>query len=73
MVAISGKNAVAGTTVVLTINDSFGVQITELRITIKDTGEYYTLWQIPADLETGTYHILVSDGFSDDSVSLILN
>jgi len=73
LVAISGKNAVAGTTVVLTINDSFGVQITELRITIKDTGEYYTIWQIPPDLEAGTYHILVNDGFSDDSVSLIIN
>ena len=59
--------------VILTINDSFGVQITELRIIIKDTGEYYTIWQIPTDLEAGTYHILVNDGFSDDSVSLIIN
>ena len=73
MMAISGKNAVTGSTVVITINDSFGTQITELRISITDSGEYYTLWQIPKDLEAGTYEILVSDGFTDSSTSLIIN
>jgi hypothetical protein len=73
MIAISGKNAVASTTVVISINDQFGTQITELRISVKDTGEYYTLWQIPDDLESGTYEILVGDGFSDNSVSFTVN
>ena len=73
MMAISGKNAVPGTTVIITINDSFGTQVTELRISITDSGEYYTLWQIPKDLEAGTYEILVNDGFTDSSTSLIIN
>ena len=73
MVAISGKNAVTGSTVIIAINDSFGTQVTELRISITDSGEYYTLWQIPKDLEVGTYEILVNDGFTDSSTSLIIN
>ena len=73
MMAISGKNAVPGTTVVIAINDPFGTQITELRISITDSGEYYTLWQIPKDLETGTYDMFVSDGFTDSSMEFIIN
>ena len=73
MIAISGKNAVPGTTVVITINDSFGTQVTELRISITDSGEYYTLSQIPKDLETGTYDMFVSDGFTDSSMEFIIN
>ena len=73
MVAISGKNAVTGSTVIIAINDSFGTQVTELRISVTDSGDYYTLWQIPQDLEVGTYEILVTDGFSDSSASLIIN
>ena len=73
MVALSGKNAVTGSTVVITVNDPFGTQVTELRISITDSGEYYTLWQIPKDLEVGTYEILVNDGFTDSSTSLIIN
>ena len=73
MMAISGKNAVPGTTVVIAINDPFGTQITELRISITDSGEYYTLWQIPKDLETGTYDMFVSDGFTDSSIEFIIN
>ena len=73
MVAISGKNAVTGSTVIIAINDPFGTQVTELRISITDSGEYYTLWQIPKDLEVGTYEILVNDGFTDSSTSLIIN
>ena len=73
MVAMSGKNAVTGSTVIIAINDSFGTQIAELRISITDSGEYYTLWQIPKDLEVGTYEILVNDGFTDSSTSLIIN
>ena len=73
MVAISGKNAVPGTIVIIAINDSFGTQITELSIFSSDSGEYYTLWQIPGDLEPGTYDLLANDGFSDTSISLIIN
>jgi len=73
MVAISGKNAVPGSTVVLVINDSFGTQVIELKISVKDSGVYYTLWQIPKDLEVGTYEVLVNDGSTDSSMSLIIN
>jgi len=72
MMSISGKNAVSGTTVIISINDPFGTQITELRISVKDNGDYYTLWRIPQDLETGIYEILVSDGHSDSSISFTI-
>ena len=70
IMAISGKNAHIGASVDIIINDAFGTQITELRITIKDTGEFYTLWKIPKELEEGTYDLLVSDGFTDNSISV---
>ena len=73
IMAISGKNAVVGTTVDMTINDSFGTIVSELRLSITATGEYYTLWQIPKDLEVGKYDILVTDGYSDASISFTIN
>ena len=73
IMAISGKNAVVGTTVDITINDSFGTIVSELRLSITATGEYYTLWQIPKDLEVGKYDILVTDGYSDASISFTVN
>ena len=73
IMAISGKNAVVGTTVDMTINDSFGTIVSELRLSITATGEYYTLWQIPKDLEVGKYDILVTDGYSDASISFTVN
>jgi hypothetical protein len=73
MMAMNGKNAVSGSTVVIAVNDPFGTQVTELRISITDSGEYYTLWQIPQDLEVGTYEILVTDGFTNDSISFTIN
>jgi len=73
IMAISGKNAHIGSSVDIIINDGFGTQITELRISIKDTGEFYTLWKIPKELEEGTYDLLVSDGFTDNSISFTIN
>ena len=74
MVTITGKNALLGSSVQIFITDSAGFQVTPtLLISITATGEYYTLWQIPSELEPGTYEILVDDGFTDNSISFTIN
>jgi len=74
MMTISGKNALDGSTVTITIINSFGTQVYDVPIkTIKDTGEYYLPWVIPKDLEEGNYTIHVTDEHSDSSISFTIN
>ena len=55
------------------IFDSEGIEITELNITAKSDGEYVTMWQIPADIETGEYEITVDDGASNTSTKFTIS
>ena len=74
MMTISGKNALDGSTVTITIINSFGTQVYDVPIkTIKDTGEYYLPWVIPKDFEEGNYTIHVTDEHSESSISFTIN
>ena len=70
---ISGSGARFSATVTLKIFDSEGIEISELNITAKSNGEYLTMWQIPADLESGEYEITVDDGASNTSIKFTIN
>ena len=70
---ISGSGARFSATVTLKIFDSDGIDITELNITAKSNGEYITMWQIPADLESGEYNMTADDGASNTSTKFTIN
>jgi len=70
---ISGSGARFSATVTLKIFDSEGINISELNITAKSNGEYLTMWQIPADLETGEYEITADDGASNTSTKFTIS
>ena len=55
------------------IFDLEGIKIDELIITANRNGEYLTMWQIPADLESGEYEITVDDGASNTSTKFTIN
>ena len=70
---ISGSGARFSATVTIKIFDSNEIEISELNITAKNDGEYLTIWQIPADLESGEYNMTVDDGASNTSTKFIIN
>ena len=70
---ISGSGARLSATVTMKIFDSEGIEITELNITAKSNGEYVTMWQIPADIETGEYEITADDGASNTSTKFTIS
>ena len=70
---ISGSGARLSATVTIKMFDLDGVQIDELNITAKSNGEYLTMWQIPAELESGEYEMTADDGASNTSVKFTLN
>ena len=69
---ISGEGARASATVTLKIFDIEGIKVTELNINAKANGEWITVWQIPNDLEIGTYEILADDGASNTNIQFTL-
>ena len=70
---VSGSGARFSATVTIKIFDSDGINIDELNITAKNNGEYLTMWQIPADIETGEYEITVDDGASNTSTKFTIS
>ena len=70
---ISGSGARLSATVTIKIFDPVGIKIDELNITAKSNGEYLTMWQIPADLETGEYEITADDGASNTSTKFTIS
>jgi len=70
---VSGSGARFSATVTIKIFDSDGINIDELNITAKNNGEYLTIWQIPADLESGEYEITVDDGASNTSTKFTIS
>ena len=70
---ISGSGARLSATITMKIFDSEGIEITELNITAKSNGEYVTMWQIPADIETGEYEITADDGASNTSTKFTIS
>ena len=70
---ISGSGARYSATVTIKIFDSEGTKINELNITAKSDGEYITIWQIPADLESGEYEMTADDGATNTSLKFTIN
>ena len=70
---ISGSGARLSATVTIKIFDSEGIEISELNITAKSDGEFLTIWQIPADLESGEYDMTVDDGASNTSTKFTIS
>ena len=70
---LTGSGARLSATVTIKIFDSEGIQIDELNITAKSNGEYLTIWQIPADLESGEYEITVDDGAANTSTKFTIS
>ena len=74
MMAISGKNAIVGSSITVTITDLNGIKVTpDLFISVTSTGEFYTIWQVPKNIEPGIYDVYVNDGTNDASISFTVN
>ena len=70
---LSGSGARLSATVTIKIFDLEGIKIDELNITAKSNGEYLTMWQIPADLESGEYELTADDGASNTSTKFTIS
>ena len=70
---ILGKNARVGASIFISIINAGEMNIDELVVVAKSSGEFYTIWQIPDDLESGTYKIIATDNVSTVSELLIIN
>ena len=74
MMTISGKNASIGSSVTIVITDLNGIKVTpDLFISVTSTGEFYTIWQVPKNIESGIYDVYVNDGTNDASISFTVN
>ena len=74
LMAISGKNAIVGSSITITITDLNGTEVTpDLFISVTSTGEFYTIWQVPKNIEPGIYDVYVNDGTNDTSISFTVN
>ena len=72
-VVISGLGGNAGSTITIKIFNSEQVEIIELNVTATGSGEFSTLWLIPADLLTSEYELTVDDGKSNDTIKFTIN
>ena len=70
---ITGKDSRIGASVFINIINSGGITLEQLVLVAKSNGDFYTIWQIPNDFESGTYEITASDSDSTSSRSLIIN
>ena len=70
---ISGKNAIPGTGIFLTITNADGIEVEKLNIFPKNDETFYTIWIIPNDLESGNYTITADDGSTTDSTPFSIN
>ena len=73
LINISGSGARVSATVTIKIFDSDGIKIDELNITAKSNGEYLTMYQIQAQLESGEYEMTADDGASNTSIKFTIN
>ena len=73
IVNISGAGARLSATVTIAIFDSEGEKVSVLNITAKSNGDYLTMWQIPADLESGEYEMTADDGASNTAIKFNIN
>ena len=72
-VTISGLGGNAGSTITIKIFNSEQVEINELNVTATSSGEFSTLWLIPADLLASEYELTVDDGKSNDTIKFTVN
>ncbi len=73
LMSISGEGARMSSTISIKIMNSEDELIQKLSITAKSDGGFATLWQIPADLETGYYKIKIDDGKNNTELGFIIN
>ena len=73
LMSISGEGARMSSTIAIKIMNSEDELIQKLSITAKSDGGFATLWQIPADLETGYYKIKIDDGKNNTELGFIIN
>ena len=71
IMSIKGSGA-SGSTVTLTIFNSNGEEIDKLSFASKDDGDYGTIWQIPSDVPSGSYEILVDDGLRNSTIEFTI-
>ena len=60
VVTISGFGAKGGT-ILIDILGFNNATIQQFKVTTTDAGEFQTIWQIPVDLEPGTYYVKAKD------------
>ena len=72
-VTISGLGGNAGSTITIKIFNSEQVEINELNVTATSSGEFSTLWLIPADFLASEYELTVDDGKSNDTIKFTIN
>jgi hypothetical protein len=68
---INGSGA-SGTTISLKIFNSNGDEIVVLGFAAKEDGNYSTTWQIPNDIISGEYEILIDDGIKNNSMEFTI-
>ena len=73
LINISGSGARFSATVTIKIFNLDEMKVDELNITAKSNGEYLTIWQIPADMESGEYQMTADDGASNTSIKFTIN
>ena len=71
LMSIEGSGA-SGSIIQLKIFDSDREIISELSFMGKDNGEYSTIWQIPDDIPSGEYEILIDDGIQNSSIKFTI-
>ena len=69
ILTIFGKDAMVGSVVFLTINDSDNVLIESLELQTTNSGDFYAIWLIPGDLLPGIYTIFANDEVSTATTS----
>ena len=70
---ITGKYARVGATIFISIIGPEEVVLDNLIVFSKSDGDFYTIWNIPNELQSGTYQVIAKDAINTDSTSFIIN
>ena len=73
LMKISGSGTRASSTITISIFDIEGEKIETLNVTAKSNGEYLTMYEIPLELSSGIYKIIIGDGKVEIEESFIVN
>ncbi len=73
LMKISGSGTRASSTITITIFEIEGETIETLNVTAKSNGEYLTMYEIPLEISSGIYKMMISDGKVEIEESFIVN